>query len=125
MPRGVTTTRQASELEPISDLADVIQAAVGQPVSVMMSVAADGTAILDVLHPNQDIPISITANQLRTLVTNFVKPAPRVDPLDALADALAGGSTVAEIRAAFLAWVNSERAFQRRGRDYPQPSRLR
>jgi hypothetical protein len=121
MPRGVTTTRQASELVPLSGLADVVQAFLGgQPISMIMNVAADGTAILDVLHPSQDIEINITPAQIQALVNAYVKPPDPVDPLDTLADALVSATTPAQLRAAFIAWADGERAVQRRGRNYPK-----
>mgnify|MGYP001584478172 CR=1 FL=1 len=121
MPRNVTTTRQVADLTPLGPFADVVQAFLGgTPISIIMNRAADGTAILDVLSPDSEIDPPITAVQIQTLATNYVKPAPKVDPLDALADALAAGATLAQLKTAFVAWVNSERAFTRRGRDFPQ-----
>lgn len=106
MPYGVTTTRQASEIN-LAVLADAAQAAAGQPLSIIMHVEADGTATFDVLAPDGTDTTGITPTQIRNFVTNHVKPPPPVSPWTTLVDALTAATTLAEAKQALIAWATA------------------
>lgn len=109
MPRGVTTTRPAAGIK-LSVLADDVQAFLGgTPISLIMEVAPDGTAVIDVRSPDGSFDPAITPAELRALVNAHVVPPPPVDSLDTLATALAAASTLPQLKAALLDWAGAER----------------
>lgn len=117
MPRQVKVPRQADELD-LTAFTDELVSRIG-PVSVILEVADDGTAVLDVLHPTENVEVPITAAEVAELAAVFVAPEPppdAVDALDALTASLTGTRTLTDVQAALLTFAGAERARQVRER---------
>lgn len=108
MPRGVKTRRRPAELD-LGALADQVIGAIGQPVSIALHVDPDGLAVLDVLHPTENVEIPIDLDELLRIVDQHVRPPAPPDLLDALIEELGRATTVDGVSAAVAKWATRER----------------
>lgn len=111
----VKLRRKADDL-PLAVLADAVEAKVGHPVSLILTKAADGSAVVDVRPITGDVEVEIEDAELEALAAAAVAaPEPVVEDravsvLDALATALTGAKTVADVRTAVLTYAKAERS---------------
>jgi hypothetical protein len=125
--REVKTRRKAADLAPAA-LADEVQAFLGgHPVSLLIRPDTDGTALITVAPAGTDAEApEFDEAALLALVDRHVPPARPPDEVDDLDEALAAlnaANTVAQVKAALVAWLTKDRDRKGRGRPTRQETR--
>lgn len=111
----ITTNRSVDDID-LDQLADELIDAAGQALSVTLEPLPDGGTAVVILPPVPDVPLTLAQNKADQVIRGHArKPAPG-DPVDSLLSALQGATTVAQLRAALLAWAALEKAHRGRGR---------